>query len=75
MTLNEVRALDKDFLIPREVAKVLGCDQYAINVKARNGTLPFRYIMIGSRVKVPREAFIAWMEGREDKVAQPGSEN
>ena len=65
MTLDEIKALDREYLIPREVADVLGCDQYGINVAAREHPelLGFNVAVIGSRVKIPRRAFVKWMEG------------
>lgn len=65
MTLDEIKALDREYLIPREVAGVLGCDQFKINVAAREHPerLGFNVAVIGSRVKIPRRAFIRWMEG------------
>lgn len=74
MTLDDLRRIDKDFLIPREVASVLGCNPYAISVEAREGTLPFPYIRTGTRTRIPRLGFIAWMEGRNTE-APPGQEN
>lgn len=65
MTLNEIRNLDREYLVPREVAPLLGCDQYSINVAAKQcpELLGFNVALIGSRVKIPRLAFIKWMEG------------
>ena len=66
MTLDEIKALDREYLVPREVASVLGCKPYSINVWAREcpGELGFPVIKIGSRVKIPRRAFVGYMEGR-----------
>lgn len=65
MTLDEMRSLDREYLIPSEIAPILGCDQQDIRVAARQrpGLLGFNVAVIGSRVKVPRRAFIKWMEG------------
>lgn len=65
MTLNDIRNLDREYLVPREVASVLGCDQYGINIAAKQcpERLGFNVAVIGSRVKIPRLAFIRWMEG------------
>ena len=64
MTFHEVKESNKAFLIPAEVASVLKCHPHAIRIDAKNGTLPFPYIRIGNRVKIPREGFIAWMKGQ-----------
>lgn len=69
MTLNEIRASDKEFLTPQEVAEVLGCATYAINTRVKEdlargvNSLGFNYIKIGSRVKIPRLAFLKFMDG------------
>lgn len=64
MTLEEMRASDKPMLTPQDVAGVLGCDPYNINVQAREGAekLGFPVCMIGSRVKIPRMGFLHWLE-------------
>jgi excisionase family DNA binding protein len=65
--LDEIRKSDKPYLIPTEVAEVFNCSPHAIRIRAQNGTLEFPYFRSGSRTKIPREAFIAWMEGRLNK--------
>ena len=66
MTLTEIKALDKPMLTPQEVAEVLGCDAQDVRVQARQcpERLGFNVCVIGSRVKVPRLAFIRWVEGK-----------
>lgn len=65
MTLNEIRNIDREYLIPREVAPILGVDPQDIRVAARQcpERLGFNVTVIGTRVKIPRLAFIRWMEG------------
>lgn len=65
MTLDEIKASDKSVLTPAEVAEVLGCDPQDVRVAARQrpDLLGFNVAVIGTRVKVPRLAFIRWMEG------------
>lgn len=64
MTLDEMRASTKVNLSPTDVATVLRCNPYSINVQAKLdiGKLRFPCYMVGSRVKIPRQAFIAWAE-------------
>jgi hypothetical protein len=64
MKYEEILSSDKDFLIPKDVAEVLGCDQYKINVQAKEdpGKLGFPVCMIGTRVRIPRMGFIRWMQ-------------
>lgn len=67
MTLDEIKASDKSVLTPAEVAEVLGCDAQDVRVAARQrpDLLGFNVAVIGTRVKVPRLAFIRWMEGQQ----------
>ena len=67
MTLDEIRNSTKEVLTPAEVAEVLGCDPQDIRVQAKvhPERLGFNVAVIGTRVKVPRLAFIRWMEGQQ----------
>lgn len=71
MTMNEIKSLKKDYLTPNDVAGCLGCAPYNINVQVREdkqrgvNSFPFPTIMIKSRVKIPRVAFIKAMEGQD----------
>ena len=67
MTLEEIKRSNKDFLIPSDVAEILGCDKYSINVQVsediKNGvnSLGFPVIKIGTRIKIPRRSFLKFM--------------
>lgn len=63
MTLEEMERCDREYLIPREVAEVLGCAPYSINIMAKQcpDQLGFGVVMIGRRVKIPRRPFIKFM--------------
>jgi hypothetical protein len=67
MTLKEIEALDRDFLIPSEIAPILGTTGYAITIQVRedkeNGinSFPFPTIKIGNRTKIPRLPFLKAM--------------
>lgn len=65
MTLNDLRKSTKDVLTPSDVAPVLGCDPHYIRVAARQcpERLGFPVVLIGNRTKIPRIAFIKFMEG------------
>lgn len=65
MTLQEIKALDREYLTPAQIAPILGCDPQDIRVAARlrPDLLGFSVSVIGTRVKVPRLAFIRWVEG------------
>lgn len=67
MTLEQIMNLDREFLIPADIAPILGVSQYNINVQVKedkkNGINSFCFptMLIGSRVKIPRRAFIEAM--------------
>lgn len=63
MTFSQIQSSDKDFLIPTDVAEVLKCMPYSINVQAKSdpSKLGFPVIVSGTRVRIPRLAFIRWM--------------
>lgn len=64
MTLKEIEASSAEMLTPADVAGVLGCQPYAINVQARDdpAKLGFPVCVTGTRVRIPRRAFLHWME-------------
>ena len=66
MTLDEIRNSTKEVLTPADIADVLNCDAQDIRVQARQQPerLGFNVAVIGTRVKVPRRAFLNWLEGR-----------
>ncbi len=63
--LAQLKATDKPFLIPREVAPLLGCKVYAVNLAAQQDPkkLGFPVCIIGTRVKIPRIPFLKFIEG------------
>jgi len=64
MTLDEIRASDKVYLIPADVAGVLGCKPFSINVQANTdpAKLGFPVSLIGNQVKIPRKGFLYWID-------------
>lgn len=79
MTLTEIINSDKDFLVPADVAEVLGCKAYSVNLQAHEdiGKLGFPASLIGTRVRIPRLGFINWITGgnnddglRDSKTAE-----
>ena len=65
MTLDEIKALKQETISPAIAARVLGCDPQWIRIAARTDktALGFPEIVLGRRVKIPRAAFINFMEG------------
>lgn len=63
MTLDEIKNSDKAFLIPKDIAEVLECDPQLIRILARDNPqkLGFPIVRIGSRTKIPRLAFLAFL--------------
>ena len=67
-TIEEVEALDTEFLTCMQVAQILGASQQKIHMQAIEcpEKLGFPVIVIGSRVKIPRRAFIQFMKGSDN---------
>lgn len=63
MTLEEIKALDREYLLPREVAEVLQCDVQGLRVwsRQRPEALGFPVTIIGSRIRIPRIPFLRHM--------------
>lgn len=64
MTLNELKALDNPVITPKIAAQFLCCDPYSISLAARDcpERLGFPVSRIGTRTKIPRLAFIHFLE-------------
>ena len=75
MTLQEIEALPRDMLLPKDICGYIGCAQYAINVATRDGKNPFPFpvIRIGTRVRIPKIPFLKAMRG--ETFSKEGSEN
>ena len=67
MTIDEIEASSKTVLTPSDVAGLLGCGPYAINVQANAdpAKLGFPVALIGRRVKIPKDGFIKWYKGQK----------
>lgn len=59
-TLQEIENCGKDILVPTDIAEFLGCEAHSINRAAKDapGLLGFPIIVMGSRVRIPREGFV-----------------
>jgi hypothetical protein len=64
-TLEEIRRCEKDILVPEDIAGLLRCDSQTINMQAKAdpAMLGFPVIVMGSRVKIPKQPFLAFMRG------------
>lgn len=67
MTIEEIRASDKTMLTPTDIAPILGCHPYSLNLTARNNikALGFPASLVGTRLKIPRVGFLRWFDGQE----------
>ena len=59
--------MNKDVLTPVDIAPVLGCDPHLIRYQAEKNIkqLGFPATKLGTRIRIPRQAFINWFEGRD----------
>lgn len=66
MTIEDIKKMSNEILTPNDVAPVLGCDSNVIRCHASQDIrqLGFSAAKIGTRVKIPRKAFIDWYEGK-----------
>lgn len=64
MTVNDLRTMTRECLTPAIVASVIGGDPHIIRTKAKEGKLEYPYFFSGNRLKIPRLAFINFMEGK-----------
>lgn len=66
MTYEELLRSDKDILTPNDIAPILKCDPNVIRYQAKQDIkqLGFPASKIGTRVKIPREGFLAWWAGK-----------
>lgn len=65
MTLSDLEKIEKAYLTPAQIAPVLGADPNWIRWQAHEDKdmLGFPVIVMRSRVKIPKAAFIKFMQG------------
>lgn len=68
MTLDDIRAMDKELITAAEVASVLHIDACNLRLQARidPSKLGFPVVQTGKTVWFPRRAFLRFMEGRTE---------
>lgn len=66
MNLDDLKRIDREWLLAREVAPVLDTDPHSIRVAAKLAPerLGFPVCLVGSRVRIPKKPFIQFWEGR-----------
>lgn len=64
--LDAIRKSNKIMLTPVEVGPIIGCRPHNINLQVANdpSKLGFPVIKVGCNVKIPREAFLKWLDGQ-----------
>ena len=70
--LERIRASTATFLLPEELAPVLGCEPYSITRQAQEDPekLGFPVIVTGTRARIPREGFLSYM--KYGRLVMPG---
>lgn len=63
MTLQEIRDSDKNILLIKDIAGILEADPQNIRDQAQRDPLKlgFPVIIVGQRVKIPRQGFLNYM--------------
>lgn len=75
MTLKDIEAIPQEYLLPKHVSAVLGCDQYTINLAAQRDPdkLGFPVIVTGSRVRIPKDGFLHFMRYGKPAMEPPAA--
>ena len=65
MTLDEIRATKKPFLTPEDVAEAMGIASQSLRdqVTRDASKVGFPVVRVGTRTKIPREAFLKFIAG------------
>lgn len=63
--LRNVQTTDKVMLTPSDIAPILGCEPYAINLQAHEDAskLGFPVIITGRRIRIPKQPFLQYIVG------------
>lgn len=64
MTYRQIKESRKNMLVPTDISDILDCTPYSINVQAQSDAtkLGFPVCVMGTRVRIPRLAFLHWLE-------------
>lgn len=64
MTLEDLKAMDRETITPAIAASILNCNPHSIRLAAHREpeSLGFPVSVMGTRTKIPRRAFIEFME-------------
>lgn len=69
-TLEEVEALPGEILTCENVAGVLQVKPYNLCVQAKQNPamIPFPVLVVGTRVKIPKQPFLKFMRGENENL-------
>lgn len=69
MTLEEIKDSPKIFLIPADIAPLIGSDPHTIRCTARQRPelLGFEFMFSGNRMKIPRIPFLRFLGEETNK--------
>lgn len=62
VTLEDIEAIEKEFLTPDDVAPYLHRNPYSINLQLKKSGLPWAYL-IGTEAVIPKQRFINYHKG------------
>lgn len=67
MDISEIERSAKQVLTPADIAPVLGVNPQSLRMQAQKDVrqLGFPAAVIGTRVIIPRDGFLAWMKGAQ----------
>ena len=74
MTLEELKQSDAPIITPEMASWFLGCNPHELRLQARqkpqtlSAGLGFPVCCIGSRVKIPRKPFLAFLGEKEEGI-------
>ena len=66
MTIQEIKKSNQTFLLPKDIADVMGSTPQDIRVAARAGALGFPVTFIGNRTKIPRIPFLRYIGAMDE---------
>ena len=75
MTLKDIEVMEEETLSPEQVAPIIKFNPQSIRIQARKDPtgLGFPTIRAGTRVRIPRRAFLAFMRGEVLADEIPGN--
>ncbi len=68
MTLQELEAIKEETLTPAQVGPIIGFNPQSIRIQAHENPelLGFPVICTRKRVRIPKQAFLAFMRGKQN---------